>query len=261
MALLELIGRLGLNTQPFESGLRRARGQADSSARDISRAFTRVGLGLLGISSVGGAFQSVIRQTIQWSRNIDDTRKEFERLGITIDEKALRSIQQTGIELEQLKVQLQSGLIPVIGKMSSLLNDFIDSLALAMSGAIMLFDEEKGMKATFNVVRNAVERNAAINREIAPQVPEAVKKATEPVFNKPQETNVPPIDFGSLARVGTFGMVAGNAPAQRHVEMIAAYTQATAKSTENTAEQLREFRREMQFIQARDEFYGGFKQI
>lgn len=263
MALLELIGRLGLNTQPFESGLKRAKDRSDSTARDISRAFTRVGLGLLGISSVGSAFQQVIRQTVQWSKNIEETKKEFERLGLTIDEKALRSIQQTGIELERLKVQFTSGLIPVLGKLGTILNDITDQMALAMSGALMLFDEEKGMSATFNVVRKAMERNAALNRplEQPSKALDTVKKATEPVFRRPQETNAPPIDFGSLARVGTFGMVAGNAPAQRHVELIVQYTQATAKATEITAEQLREFRREQQFMTNRDEFYGGFKQL
>jgi hypothetical protein len=71
---------------------------------------------------------------------------------------------------------------------------------------------------------------------------------------------MPPIQYGSLAHVGGFGMISQGLPAQK-LEQLVTYTQATAKHTQLTAEEMREFRREMQFINNREEFYGGFKQL
>lgn len=271
MALLELIGRLGLNTQPFESGLRRARGQAESGSRDISRAFSRVGLGLLGISSIGGTFNRIVNQTVEWSKDIDAAREEFKRLGIEIDEGALRSIRETGVALERLKVSAAATATPIIGGLAKIFTMAGASTASLLNFITSPFDKDRNKKLMEDIERREMaiigattpDEQAKFMAERLQKLNalKGAKKVAEPIFRRPQETSLAPVGFGSLANVGTFGMVAGNAPAQRHVEMIVQYTQATAKSTAITAEQLREFRREMQFINARDEFYGGFKQL
>ncbi len=244
MALLELIGRLGLNTQPFESGLKNARTKADSASRDMGRAFSRVGLGLLGISSVGGAMNRIVSQTIQWSRDIDAAREEFKRLGIEIDEGALRSIKQTGIELDRLKATAAITIAPIISgvgnvfsmagsSVSRLINRLLHPLTPGVNDQL---DKDIASRA-MAIYGNAgdVEAQGKFSAERLAKMAkeqERVKKVAEPIIRRDQDVSLPPRDFGSLARVGGFGMVpSAGAPAQRHVEQIAKATQETAQHT------------------------------
>jgi hypothetical protein len=243
MALLELIGRLGLNTQPFESGLRRARSQSDASARQIGSAFSRVGLGLLGISSIGGAFNRIVNQTIGWSRDIDAAREEFKRLGLEIDEGALRSIRETGVELERLKASVAITFAPIIGGLGKIFSMAGASTAALVNLIMHPFDKDRNKKLLADIERGEM-------AQIGATTPEEQKKFMDERLKKMEDRKrerepAPPAlarpDLGALSRIGAFGMVAGSVPAQRAVEMIARATAETAKNTFAQEQQTRLF--------------------
>ncbi len=241
MALLELIGRLGLNTQPFESGLRRARTQADANAHHIGKAFSRVGFGLLGVGSIAGAFKAIINQTEEWSKNIDAAREEFKRLGLEIDEGALASIRETGIELERLKFQLIGGTAPIVGWGATMLNRITDNMAIAMSRTVGLFNKEAGDRFYSNVENKALARQMALIGATTPEEQAKFEKerlekklkprVTEPAIHHERETGLGPRDFGSLAKIGGFGVIASAAMQTHYVQQIAGATTETAKNT------------------------------
>lgn len=325
MALLELIGRLMLNTKPFEEGLKHAKNKARSEGGEIAHAFKHIGLGLLGIHSVGRMVEHIVGETIAWSKDINKAREEFERLGIAIDEGALKSIQQTGIELERLKVVLGMEVAPILGGIGQAFSMAGSTVARGLNYVLHPFDPDRNKKLDEDIARRAGalyggevteeqqkkfledrEKKFATLREQLEKIKE--KNLTEEMtaeqklahlidkrlallelLKAPQSTEdrlkrsieeqtllgeilslqrkaesgkaaaLPALSHGSLAQVGGFGVTAQ--PVAHRVEQLVYYTQATAKSTQLTADELREFRLEMQFINNRDEFMNGFRKI
>src|SRR6267154_1054015 len=314
MALLELIGRLGLNTQPFEAGMRRARQTAHTEGHNIGHAFQQIGLGLLGIHGLSRAVTHIVQETIEWSKDIDKAREEFERLGIAIDEGALKSIRAAGMELERIKTTIGIGVAPLLGWMTENFAKVGSGAARLANYIISPFDPNRNKKLDEDLAKRAESVYGTIDTEGQKKFEEEEEKKFGPLreqLQKLKEKNIleqmtneeklaykldsymlflegtarpgwmgklkdelvehgmlgeiialqksktekaahlPAVSYGSLAHIGGFGMLAQPLPAQR-IEQLVTYTQATAKHTELTAEEMHQFRLEMQFINNRE---------
>ena len=320
MALLELIGRLGLNTQPFEAGLKRAESKAHSAGDQIGHAFKHVGLGLLGIHALGRTLRHIISETINWSKDIEKAREEFKRLGVEIDEGALNSIRESGIELERLKATLVMTIAPLLGGLGKAISmagsttarawNFLTGQSnagldkeilkreMANIGATtkeeqdkFLEERNKKLEPLREQLQKITEKNLMDQMDDQQKLAHLLQKHLEvldllktagggggrlkteieeqtllgqivALRNKkgPPEIALPKLDFGSLARVGGFGMTPGFVAPNR-MNQLYTYAQYIAKNTQITADELRAFRQEQQFVNLRAEFEGGFKQL
>jgi hypothetical protein len=251
MALLELIGRLGLNTSPFESGLKRAKNAARSESAEIGRVFRNVGLGLLGINSISRTLQQTINQTIAWSKDIDKTREEFKRLGVTIDEDVLKTIKQTGIEMERLKAQTAITVAPAVGAAAEIFSRAAAGMAMVMNALFHPFGKRGEMNAKLE--QDIQDRADAIfgpgsslkeqedyskERQKKLDAMESVKKASE-LNLRPASTGREVQD--SLARIGGFTQ-RSFVPNEGPMRQLVMSSQKTADNSQRIAEFMAQFR-------------------
>ncbi len=115
MALLELIGRLGLNTSGFQLGLKQAESAAHGSSHKISHLFAHAGRAFLGLHEGARAIHGLINETIRWGQNIEETKKEFEEIGLTIDDNILKKLHEASNSLLRVKDTLALYIAPIVG--------------------------------------------------------------------------------------------------------------------------------------------------
>lgn len=102
MGLFNLIFKFKADTVGVQKGLSDVERASRRTASRIGENFKRFALGALGLRELN----AIGSRIVMWSKDIEAAKKEFERLGLTIDENVLRRIEASGNAIEVFKSRI-----------------------------------------------------------------------------------------------------------------------------------------------------------
>lgn len=143
MSFLSLIVKVGADASGFNAGLKEVERTADSFAGRFGAKFTKTfatGLAVTG-------FISIARSAMEAARNIDETRKSLEDLGVTMDDTLAQSLKSNVTEMDSVLARFKllaiaagsyfgsftSGALKSASYMISYIKDFV---RVAMGGSL-----------------------------------------------------------------------------------------------------------------------------
>jgi len=126
MAFAQLMVKLGLNPTAYNRELDKAGAKANQFYSSASHNAMKLGLAFLGVRGIKELFKFFIKA----GEDLKGFREDLEKLGMAVDDNLLRKFWNVAQMLHKIKLQMISGLLPVISQMAELLTSAIDKIGV-----------------------------------------------------------------------------------------------------------------------------------